>query len=202
MNKRQSSLRAYLYRITCGIYLERHDLFFSVFQLANQLLPKNCGIFLPDRITPSRKAGEILAIGKKKKKKSDPNQFLFVPRMYVCMVITYSRVWINRVRLPVRSWSAEQGKLIFLCPRTCLRIWSRETGCRPIPRQPAHLHTQAKSGAYSRNSSRVPRRRPFIYLNRHTTSGQCRVYGSRNCVPMAFTAESPPAQGSYVWSHI
>ena len=26
------------------------------------------------------------------------------------------------------SWSAEQGKLIFRCPRTCLRIWSLETG--------------------------------------------------------------------------
>ena len=38
-------------------------------------------------------------------------------------------------------------------------------GCgSPAPRQPAHLHTQAESGAYLRNSSRVPRRRPFIYL--------------------------------------
>ena len=35
-------------------------------------------------------------------------------------------------------------------------------GC-PVPRQPAHLHTQAESGAYLRDSSRVPRRRPFIY---------------------------------------
>ena len=34
----------------------------------------------------------------------------------------------------------------------------------PVPRQPAHLHTQAESGAYSRDSSRVPRRHPFIYL--------------------------------------
>ena len=34
----------------------------------------------------------------------------------------------------------------------------------PVPRQPAHLHTQAESGAYLRNSSRVPWRRPFIYL--------------------------------------
>ena len=34
----------------------------------------------------------------------------------------------------------------------------------PVPRQPAHLHTQAKSGAYLRDSSRVPRQRPFIYL--------------------------------------
>ena len=33
---------------------------------------------------------------------------------------------------------------------------------RPVPRQPAHLHTQAESGAYLRDSFRVPRRRPFI----------------------------------------
>ena len=46
----------------------------------------------------------------------------------------------------------------------------------PVPRQPARLHTQAESGAYLRDSSRVPRRRPFIYLNRHTPSGQTRVY--------------------------
>ena len=46
----------------------------------------------------------------------------------------------------------------------------------PVPRQPVHLHTQAESGAYLRDSSQVPRRRPFIYLNRHTPSGQSRVY--------------------------
>ena len=48
--------------------------------------------------------------------------------MYVCMVITYSRVWINRVRLPILlvvSWTV---KIIFPCPRARLRIWSRETG--------------------------------------------------------------------------
>ena len=48
--------------------------------------------------------------------------------MYVCMVITYSRVWINRVRLPILlvvSWTA---KIIFPCPCACLRIWSREAG--------------------------------------------------------------------------
>ena len=48
---------------------------------------------------------------------------------------------------------------------------SRDGFGSPIPRQPVHLHTQAESGAYLRDSSRVPRRRPFIYLNRHTPSG-------------------------------
>ena len=43
-----------------------------------------------------------------------------------------------------------------------------------VSRQPAHLHTQAESGAYLRAFSRDPRRRPFIHLNRHTPSGQSR----------------------------
>ena len=41
---------------------------------------------------------------------------------------------------------------------------SRDGFGSPVPRQPAHLHTQAESGAYFRDSSRVPRRRLFIYL--------------------------------------
>ena len=39
---------------------------------------------------------------------------------------------------------------------------SRDGFSRPVPRQPAHLHTQAESGAYLRDSSRVPRRCPFM----------------------------------------
>ena len=66
---------------------------------------------------------------------------------------------------------------------------SRDGFGSPIPRKPAHLHAQPESGAYLQDSSRVPRRRPFIYLNRHE------FIESRNCVPMAFTAESPLAQG-------
>ena len=41
---------------------------------------------------------------------------------------------------------------------------SRDGFGSPVPRQPAHLHTQAESGAYLRDLSRVPRRRTFIYL--------------------------------------
>ena len=42
---------------------------------------------------------------------------------------------------------------------------SRDGLGSPVPRQPAHLHTQAESsGAYLRDFSRVPRRRPFIYF--------------------------------------
>ena len=39
---------------------------------------------------------------------------------------------------------------------------SRDGFSRPVPRQPAHLHTLAESGAYLRDSSRVPRRHPFM----------------------------------------
>ena len=41
---------------------------------------------------------------------------------------------------------------------------SRDGFGSPVPRQPAHVHTQAETGAYLPNSSRVPQRRPFIYL--------------------------------------
>ena len=41
---------------------------------------------------------------------------------------------------------------------------SRDGFGSPVPRQPAHLHTQAESGAYLRDSSRVSERRPFFHL--------------------------------------
>ena len=41
---------------------------------------------------------------------------------------------------------------------------SRDGFGSPVRRQPAHLRAQAEYGAYLRDSSRVSRRRPFIYL--------------------------------------
>ena len=82
------------------------------------------------------------------------------------MIITYSRVCFNRVRLPQScSWSAEKGKLVFPCPRLRLRIWSRVT-VWDVPSRVSLLilHTHAKSGAYSRDYSRFPRRRLLIYI--------------------------------------
>ena len=63
---------------------------------------------------------------------------------------------------------------ISLSPFAPDSLVSRDEFGSPVPRQDAHLHTQAESGAYLRDSSRVPRRRPF-YLNHHTPSGQSRV---------------------------
>ena len=66
---------------------------------------------------------------------------------------------------------------ISLSPFAPGNLVSRDGFGRPVPRQPAHLYTQAESGAYLLlYSFRVPRRHPFIYLNRHTPSGQSRVY--------------------------
>ena len=80
------------------------------------------------------------------------------------MVTHIARVWINRVRLPILhvvSWTRK----IFPCPRSRLRIWSRETGSAAPSRVSLLISIlRAESGAYSlRDSSRVPRRRPFIY---------------------------------------
>ena len=41
---------------------------------------------------------------------------------------------------------------------------SRDGLSRPVSRQPAHFHTQAKFGAYLRDSSRVPWRCPTMYV--------------------------------------
>ena len=49
-----------------------------------------------------------------------------------------------------------------LSPCVPENLVSRDGFSRPVPRQPAHLHTPAESGAYLRDSSRVPGRRPFM----------------------------------------
>ena len=83
---------------------------------------------------------------------------------------------------------------ITLSPYVPENLVSRDGFSRPVPRRPAHRHTQAESGAYLRDSSSAA---ASIYL--YKTVIRYRVspefFGSRNCVPMAFTAESPPAQG-------
>ena len=53
---------------------------------------------------------------------------------------------------------------IFLSAFAPESLVSRDRFGSSVPRQPAHLHTQAESGAYIRDSSLVPRWRPFIYF--------------------------------------
>ena len=66
----------------------------------------------------------------------------------------------------------------------------------PVPRQPAQVHTQAESGGLLTGFlpiSAAASIYSFITAIRHRVSPE--FIGSRNCVPMAFTAESPPARG-------
>ena len=99
----------------------------------------------------------------------------------------------GKVANPARGQLNKENN-IPLAPCVPENLVSRDGFSRPVPRQPAHLHTQAESDAYLRDSSRVPRRRPIIKTAiRHRVSPE--FIGSRNCVPMAFTDESPPAQG-------
>ena len=49
-----------------------------------------------------------------------------------------------------------------LSPCVPEHLVSRDMFSSLVPRQPAHLHTQAESGAYVRDFSRVPRWRPFM----------------------------------------
>ena len=65
---------------------------------------------------------------------------------------------MDRVRLPILLVVSRENEY----SPVPVRAENRDGFSRPVPRQPAHLHTQAESGAYLRDSSRVPRRRPFM----------------------------------------
>ena len=121
--------------------------------------------------------------------------------MYVCMVITYSRVWINRVRLPIRLVVSWAGKINIPLPCVPENFVSRDEFCRPVPRQPAHLHTPAESGAYLRDSPRVPWRCPFMkppYAigSVPSISGHVIAYRWRSLLRVRRHSASKP-QGSY-----
>ena len=67
----------------------------------------------------------------------------------------------GKVANPARGQLNRENN-IPLCPCVPENLVSRDGFSHPVPRQPAHLHTHAESGAYLRDSSRVPRRRSFM----------------------------------------
>ena len=67
----------------------------------------------------------------------------------------------GKVANPARGQLNRENN-IPLSPCVPENLVSRDGFSRPVPRQPAHLHTQAEYGAYLRDSSQVPRRRPFM----------------------------------------
>ena len=67
----------------------------------------------------------------------------------------------GKVANPARGQLNRENN-IPLSPCVPENLVSRDGFSRLVPLQPAHLHTQAESGAYLRDYSRVPRRRPFM----------------------------------------
>ena len=61
----------------------------------------------------------------------------------------------GKVANPARGQLNRENN-IPLSPCVPENLVSRDGFSRPVPRQRAHLHTQAESGAYLRDSSRVP----------------------------------------------
>ena len=123
----------------------------------------------------------------------------FAVMAVICLAITYSRVWINPVRLPIFLVVSEEGKIIFPCPRSRLKGWSRETGSAVWPRVSLLiLHTQAESGAYSRNSSHFPRRRLFIYT---ADCHRVKAYRFTQLRTDGVHCRESPAQGQFRYHH-
>ena len=95
---------------------------------------------------------------------------------------------------------------ISLSPFAPENLVSRDEFGSPVPRQPAHLHTQAESGAYLRDFFlRVPRRRPFIYLKPlyairsvPSVSGHAIAYRWRS-LPRVCRHRASKPQGSSKW---
>ena len=96
--------------------------------------------------------------------------------VYVCMVVTNSKSknQPGKVANPARGQLKRENEY-FPVPVLPENLVSLDEFGRPVARQLAHLYTQAESGAYLRDFSRFPRRRPFIYLNRHVLNRHCEV---------------------------
>ncbi|CAM9105550.1 unnamed protein product [Ascophyllum nodosum] len=94
---------------------------------------------------------------------------------------------------PARSQLNRENSY-FSCPRSCLRIWSREKGSAVTSRVSLlFLHTQDESDTCSREIPAAFHVGVHIYCQ--PPSDHSDFIGSRNCVSMVFTAESPLAQG-------
>ena len=87
-------------------------------------------------------------------------------RLYVWM---YGHIYSKNMDQPGLVANPARGQLnreiiISLSAFAAHNLVSQDGFGSPVPRQPAHLHTQVESGGYLRDSSRVPPRRLFIYL--------------------------------------
>ena len=86
------------------------------------------------------------------------------------------------VRLPILPVVSRTGKIkCFPCPWSRLKSWSRETGSAVPSRVNPLISSPPLSGTASIHT-----------VNRYRASPE--FIGPRNFMPMAFTAESPPAR--------
>ena len=108
--------------------------------------------------------------------------------MYVCM---YCHTYSKSMDQPGKVANTACGQL-FPCPRSCLRIWSRET-VSAVPSRVSLLISILRLNLVLTYG--IPpefRGGVHIFIQtaiRHRVSPE--LIGSRNCVPIAFTAESP-----------
>ena len=85
----------------------------------------------------------------------------------VCTVCMYGHTYRKSMDQPGMAANPPRGQLnreknISLSTFAPEYLVSRDGFGSPVPRHPAHLHVQTELGAYLRDSSRVPRRRPYI----------------------------------------
>ena len=81
-------------------------------------------------------------------------------QFFIAMQVQHSWTYNSSTNGWIFSWTKKI--IISLSAFAPDNLVSRDEFGSPVPRQPAHLHTQADSGAYLRDSSRVPRRRTFM----------------------------------------
>ena len=95
----------------------------------------------------------------------------------VCMVITYSRAWINQVRLPILLVVSWTGKMnIPLSPFAPENLVSRDGYSRLVPRQPAHSPYSSWIWCLLTGFLPISAAASIYCFNRHTPSGLSRVH--------------------------
>ena len=96
---------------------------------------------------------------------------------YVCMVITYSKSkdQPGKVANPARG-QLNRGNVFFPCSRSRLRIWSRETGSAVPSRVSLLISILRPNLMLTSGILPISAAASIYFLNRHTPSGQSRVY--------------------------
>ena len=120
--------------------------------------------------------------------------------LYVCMIKTFTRVWINRVWQPVLLVVSWTGKMFFsLSPFAPENLVSRNGFGRPSPCQPAHYHSPHSGSILCLPTRTLPlSTTASIYLYRQPPSRQSRVYRVAQLCTDGVHCREPTSTGSVV----